>query len=81
MTFSTQEFEQAPCEAERAAQNGPVFLTERGLPTLVLLKAEEYFRLAHQGKRIGDLLACPEAAEIDFDPPRMDLDLRAAEFD
>jgi len=41
-------------------------------PAHVLLTAEEYERLTKGQKSIVDLLALPEAAEIDFEPPRLD---------
>jgi prevent-host-death family protein len=80
-TLSSQEVNQDLGWAERAVRNGPVFITDRGRTTLVLLSAEEYGLLANKRMSIGELLSCPEAAEIDFDPPKMDLVLRPAEFD
>jgi hypothetical protein len=38
----------------------------------VLLTVEEYQRLKKGQKSIVDLLAMPEAVEIDFEPPRLD---------
>jgi hypothetical protein len=38
----------------------------------VLLTAEEYQRITQGQKNVADLLAMPEAAEIDFEPPRLD---------
>jgi len=37
----------------------------------VLLTAEEYQRITQGQKNIAELLAMPEAAEIDFEPPRL----------
>ena len=36
-TFSSREFNQAASEAKKAANNGPVFITDRGRPAHVLM--------------------------------------------
>jgi hypothetical protein len=41
----------------------------------VLLTAEEYERITGGQKSIADLLAMPEAADIEFEPPRLTGDL------
>ena len=69
--LSSREFNQDTSRAKRAARRGPVFITDRGRPSHVLLTAEEYQRLSRGQESITDLLAMPEAAEIDFEPPRM----------
>ena len=70
-TLSSREFNQDASRAKKAAKNGPVFITDRGRPAHVLLSIEEYQKIKGKGKSILDLLAMPEAAEIEFDPPRM----------
>ncbi len=69
--LSSREFNQDTSRAKRAAKRGPVFITDRGRPSHVLLTAEEYQRIAGGQKSISDLLAMPEAAEIEFEPPRL----------
>jgi prevent-host-death family protein len=56
---------------KKAAKRGPVFITNRGRASHVLLSIEEYQRITEKQKSIGELLAMPEAADIDFDPPRL----------
>lgn len=73
--LSSRAFNQDTSRAKRAAKKGPVFITDRGLPSHVLLTAEEYERIIGGQKNMADLLAMPEAAEIDFDPPRLTGDL------
>lgn len=84
-TLSSREFNQDTGRAKRAAKRGPVIITDRDKPSYVLLSIEEYRRLAHPKearKSIGELLAMPEAAEVEFDPPRLGRELhRPAEFD
>jgi prevent-host-death family protein len=75
--LSSREFNQDTSRAKRAAKRGPVFITDRGRPSHVLLSVEDYERLAHgQNKSIGDLLAMPAAAGVPFEPPHLTGDLQ-----
>lgn len=69
--LSSREFNQDTSRAKRAAKRGPVFITDRGRLSHVLLTAEEYQKITGEHKNIADLLAMPEAAEIAFEPPRL----------
>ena len=69
--LSSREFNQDTSRAKRAAKRGPVFITDRGRPSHVLLTVEEYQKITTGQKSIADLLAMPEAAEIDFEPARL----------
>ena len=73
--LSSREFNQDTGRAKRAAKRGPVFITDRGRPSHVLLTAEEYERITSGQKSIADLLSMPEAAEVEFEPPRLIGDL------
>ena len=72
-TFSSREFNQDAARAKRAANKGPVFITDRGRTAHVLLSIKEYQKITNKGKSIVDLLYMPEMAEIDddFEFPRM----------
>ncbi|GGH01205.1 type II toxin-antitoxin system Phd/YefM family antitoxin [Silvibacterium dinghuense] len=70
-TLSSREFNQDSSKAKKAAERGPVFITDRGRPAHVLLTIEEYQRITGAQASLLDLLAMPEAAEIDFDPPKL----------
>ena len=70
-TLSSREFNQDTSRAKKAARKGPVFITDRGRPANVLLSIDEYQKITGKSQSIADLLAMPEAAEIEFDPPRM----------
>ncbi len=70
-TLSSREFNQDTGRAKRAAKKGPVVITDRGRRSHVLLTAEEYDRITGAEKSIVDQLAMPEAAAIDFEPPRL----------
>jgi prevent-host-death family protein len=69
--LSSREFNQDTSRAKRAAKRGPVFITDRGRPSHVLLTVEEYQRITGGEKSVADLLAMPEAARIEFEPPRL----------
>ncbi len=69
--LSSREFNQDTSRAKRAAKRGPVFITDRGRPSHVLLSVEEYQKLTEGQKSIVDLLGMPKAAEIAFEPPRL----------
>ena len=80
-TLSSREFNQDTSGAKRAAKEGPVFITDRGVPAHVLLSIEDYRRLSGDEPSIADLLYMPGADEIEFDPPRMgELSLREPDF-
>ena len=69
--LSSRDFNQDTSRAKRAAKRGPVFITDRGRPSHVLLTVEEYQKITAGQKNIADLLAMPEASKIEFEPPRV----------
>lgn len=64
--LSSREFNQQLSQAKKAACRGPVFITSRGKPVHVLLSFEEYSRLSGARGQIADLLAMPDAAEVEL---------------
>ena len=82
-TFSSRDFTRDVSAAKRAAANGPVFITDRGRPAFALLQITDYNRLA--GKSELSLLdvmdSIPSDENIEFDPPKLNLSFKAAEFD
>ena len=70
-TLTSREFNQDRGRAKRAAKKGPVFITTRGRPAHVLLSIDEYNKISGKRQSILDLLSSPEAAEIEFEPPRI----------
>jgi len=79
-TISSREFNQGASEAKRAANNGPVFITDRGRPAHVLMRFEDYQQLTRQRRNIADALAMPGIADIEFEPPRVVIETRPADF-
>ncbi|SFF29224.1 prevent-host-death family protein [Sulfitobacter brevis] len=70
-TINSRTFNQDASGAKRAAQEGPVFITDRGKPAHVLLSIEAYRRLTGPQESILDLLADPDAADVSFEPDRL----------
>jgi hypothetical protein len=69
--ISSREFNQDVSRAKRAAQDGPVLITDRGEPAYVLMRHDTYRHLLGQGPTILELLDCSGVEEIDFEIPRM----------
>jgi prevent-host-death family protein len=69
--ISSRDFSQDISRAKRAADRGPVVITDRGRPAYVLLRHEAYLRLLEKAPTIRDLLDQPGAEDIDFDPPHL----------
>ncbi|MCB1640455.1 MAG: type II toxin-antitoxin system Phd/YefM family antitoxin [Xanthomonadales bacterium] len=80
-TLSSRELNQDVTRAKKATKSGPVFITDRGRPAHVLLSFEAYQRLTGQRRNIADVLAVPGLAELDFQPPRIDIGARPADLE
>ncbi len=71
-TISSREFSRNLAKANRATAQGPVFVTDRGKPTLALLKIEEYDKLAGDKPRsLLDVMDSLPGGDFDFEPPRL----------
>ena len=80
-TLSSREFNQDTSRAKKAANQGPVFITDRGKPAHVLLSIKEYRRLTGGEKSLAEALAQRGVEDFAFDPPRLGDLYKAAEFD
>jgi len=79
-TVTSREFNQGASEAKRAANNGPVFITDRGKPAHVLLSFDDYQRLTNQRRNIADALAMPGIEDIEFDPSPVTIETKPVDF-
>jgi len=68
--MTSREFNQNSSAAKKAALQGPVFITDRGEISHVLLSYAAYSKLSDK-KNIVDMLACPESADYDFEPEKI----------
>ncbi|HVZ43325.1 MAG TPA: type II toxin-antitoxin system prevent-host-death family antitoxin [Ramlibacter sp.] len=84
-TFSSREFAHDLANVKRAAQEGPVFITDRGTPTYALMKIEDFRRLANSGTPARSLLdvmdSLPDTSGIEFEPPRLQGLVKSADLD
>ena len=68
--MSSREFNQDTSRAKKAAERGPVYITDRGRPAHVLLTFDAYEALVGR-HRVLELLAEPAGVEdIQFTAPR-----------
>lgn len=66
---SSREFNQDVSHAKRLAKLEPVFVTDRGRPTHVLMSIETFRQLTSKNESIIDLLAASDP--VDLDPVAM----------
>ena len=79
-TLSSREFNQDASRAKKAANTGPVFITDRGQPAHVLLSIGDYRKLTGGQMTLGQALAQPDVPDFDFTPPRAGSLYRAADL-
>ena len=80
-TLSSREFNQDTSRAKKAAKDGPVFITDRGVPAHVLLSIEDYRRLSGEQVSLVDQLGLPEGVEdIELEIPVLLGTSRPADF-
>ncbi len=48
-----------------------MIITDRGKPSHVLLRYEEYMKLLSRGPSLLEALAMPGGEDIEFDPPKL----------
>jgi prevent-host-death family protein len=63
--LSSREFNRDVSHAKREARTEPVLITDRGQPTHVLMSIADYRRLTGEGENILEMLAMPQAVELD----------------
>ena len=69
-TVTSRDFNQDVTRAKRAAEQGPVFITDRGRPAHVLLSIEDYRRLSRTPRSIVEALSMPGLSGIELVIPR-----------
>lgn len=70
--ISSCDFNQDVSQAKRAARIEPVFVTDRGKTTHVLMSIETYRKLSGQSETIVDLLAMAAPVALDVAETRSD---------
>ncbi len=79
-TVSSRELNQDISRAKRAAEEGPVVITDRGRPSHVLLSWAEYRRLSGGPRNLAAVLAAPALSDIAFEPEKSGLKAGSVDF-
>jgi hypothetical protein len=74
-TIPARQFARDLAGAKRAADTGPVLITDRGHPAYALLRIDDFYALGGDRQPNRSLLelmdGLPETTGIDFEPPRL----------
>lgn len=68
-TISSRSFNQDVSAAKRAADHGPVIITDRGEPAYVLIRHADWKQLQGERRSIRAALDLPGVEDLEFDPP------------
>lgn len=68
-TITSRDFNRDVSAAKRAAEHGPVTITDHGRPSHVLLTAEQFDRLSGKQELLGDRLWKNQDPAIQFELP------------
>jgi prevent-host-death family protein len=81
-TITSRQFNQDAGRAKKAAETGPVIITDRGRPAHVLLSFEAYRNLMGGKQTLLDIVSMPDGDDIEFEPGRMgDVISKPVDFD
>jgi len=80
-TFTSRDFNRDPGRIKRAAQSGPVFITDRNKPSLVVLAIKDYERLASLGTSLLNVLMPDDDQDFEFEAPKARITVRPADLD
>ena len=79
--ISSREFNQDTSKAKKAAENGPVYITDRGRPAHVLMTYAAYEELLGSQRVLDRLAEPPGIEDIEFTAPTYEDVARPASFD
>ena len=79
-TLTSRELNHDVSSAKKAAQNGPVIITDRGKPSHVLMTYDEFKRLSGKRRSLIETLSMPGLSEIDFSPERVEIYSRTVDL-
>ncbi|MGI4859267.1 MAG: type II toxin-antitoxin system Phd/YefM family antitoxin [Janthinobacterium lividum] len=71
LTMTSREFNHSASKAKKTTLKGPVFITDRGMPSHVLLSIDEYRKLAGGTRTLADALAQSHGCGIEFEVLRI----------
>lgn len=79
-TITSREFNRDVSAAKRAAQDGPVTITDHGRRSHVLMTADDFDRLTSTHERVGDRLWRGQDPDLDIELPERTLSRRAVDL-
>ncbi|MGH1561366.1 type II toxin-antitoxin system prevent-host-death family antitoxin [Mumia sp. DW29H23] len=77
--MTSREFNRDVSAAKRAADEGPVVITDRGRPSHVLMTIEDYDRMVAPRRDLVDWLSMRDP-EIEFEPQPMNFHAKIPEL-
>jgi PHD/YefM family antitoxin component YafN of YafNO toxin-antitoxin module len=82
LEISSREFAAEPLKVKQLARSGPVVVTNRGQPELVIVRYERWRALVPQEvpEDLSDALGAEDAAEIELVVPRAELEPRPVDL-
>ncbi|MGE6742390.1 type II toxin-antitoxin system Phd/YefM family antitoxin [Allorhizobium pseudoryzae] len=80
VSLTSRELNHDVGRAKKAAEAGPVVITDRGRPSHVLMTYGEFERLTGKRRNLVDALSMPGLSNIDFDPPRLAIAAREVDL-
>lgn len=78
--FTSREFNQSLSKAKKDALSGPVFITDRGRPSHVLLSYVEYERMTSNSPNIVQALSMPGLSDIEFEPEKAVIEAKSVDL-
>ncbi len=79
-TLSSRELDRDVSSAKKAAQNGPVIITDRGKPSHVLMTYDEFERLSGKRRSLAVALSMPGLSEIERASARIAIEPREVDL-
>jgi PHD/YefM family antitoxin component YafN of YafNO toxin-antitoxin module len=79
-TLTSRELNHDVSSAKKAAQDGPVIITDRGKPSHVLMTYDEFKRLSGKRRSLIESLSMPGLSDIDFSPERVEITPRSVDL-
>ena len=72
-TLTSRELNHDVSSAKKAAQSGPVIITDRGKPSHVLMTYDDFNRLSGKRRSLIEALSMSGLSDIDFSPERVEI--------
>lgn len=69
--MSARQFNQDVSAAKRQAADGPLVITDRGVPAFVLLSIDDYRKLGEGDVDLVERLSMEDEDDLDVEPVRM----------